>query len=315
MKTKITFFLMLMVTVAPAVFFFADQASAGQVVTEETREWARNALDREKKLDTVSTPDTIAVLYFNNSTKDAQFDLLRKGLSLMLTTDLSKVESVKVVERIKLQALVDEMGLQSTDLTREETDVRMGRLMGAEFLVGGDILKKDDTSFLLSSNMLNVPRNKISGKPEADGKLLDDLFDMEKQLLFKIISLLKIELTEKQKQELKKPMTKDPQAFMYFVQGVDESDKGNYEKAESFYKKAVERDPELTPAKDASREILELGILKPKIDRRQLLKIQKTRVSLTDMLTPVYPNKRFRLPQNMTQTCEVQIDWDTIPQN
>src|SRR5688572_24780539 len=55
---------------------------------------------------------TVAVLYFDNNSADPQYDVLQKGLADMLVTDLSQVESLQVVEREKLQQLVDELKLQ-----------------------------------------------------------------------------------------------------------------------------------------------------------------------------------------------------------
>ncbi len=294
---------------------FIGPVFAGQVVTNDTRKWAQNALKQEKTLKTVSMPNTLAVLYFNNSTGDPGFDLLKKGLALMLMTDLSRVEKIRMVERVKVQALVEELGYQTSGLTGPETATRMGKLMGAEFLVGGDIVKEKKDGFLLSSTLLKVPLEEISGRPEIRGQLLEELFIMEKKLLFDIIKLLKIELDEKQKQDLQKPFTTDVRAFLYFMQGIEESDKGNFRKADSLYRKAVEHDSDLTPAREASKELLNIGLIKPRVKRRILLKDQKSRTSYTDKLAPNYPNKRMKFPKNIIQTCEIQIDWETIPQD
>ena len=51
-------------------------------------------------------PPTVAVLYFDNNSPNREYDVLQKGLADMLVTDLSQVESLQVVEREKLQALV-----------------------------------------------------------------------------------------------------------------------------------------------------------------------------------------------------------------
>ncbi|MBE9580499.1 MAG: hypothetical protein IMF18_02650 [Proteobacteria bacterium] len=81
------------------------------MVTEEVRSWAKEALEQEKALKTISAPNTVAILYFYNKTEWSNLDLLQKGLTIMLITDLSKVEEIQIVERVKLQALVEELDL------------------------------------------------------------------------------------------------------------------------------------------------------------------------------------------------------------
>ncbi|MCI5121618.1 MAG: hypothetical protein D3908_10595, partial [Candidatus Electrothrix sp. AUS4] len=49
--------------------YSAALAQAGQVVTQTERDWASKALQQEKTLSTqgvTGTPNSIAVLYFNN---------------------------------------------------------------------------------------------------------------------------------------------------------------------------------------------------------------------------------------------------------
>src|SRR4051812_48202211 len=54
----------------------------------------------------------VTVLYFDNNSDRRELDVLRKGLADMLVTDLAAVEGLQVVEREKLQKLLDEMKLQ-----------------------------------------------------------------------------------------------------------------------------------------------------------------------------------------------------------
>ena len=115
-------------------------ASAGQVVTEKERHWARQALAQEAALDAARMPDnSISVLYFSNSTGKPDLDALQKGLAYMLATDLSTIKGLLVVERVKLQALVEEMDLGVSGLVEADSAPRVGRLLGARFLVSGDL--------------------------------------------------------------------------------------------------------------------------------------------------------------------------------
>lgn len=82
-------------------------------------------------------PGTVAVLPFLNR-GDAAQAVLSKGLTAMVITDLSKVPGLKVLERAKLQKLIDEMQLSEAGLVDEKTALRAGRLLKAEKIMLGD---------------------------------------------------------------------------------------------------------------------------------------------------------------------------------
>jgi TolB-like protein len=271
---------------------------AGQVVTESLKLWAQQALEQEQALKTISRPDTVAVLYFNNKTGWSKIDLLQKGLALMLITDLSNVKKFKVVERTRVQALVKELGLEKLGLVEPGTVPRVGRLLGAEYLVGGDILKRKINKFQLKSDLLKVSTKEIAGQSTSEGKLLVELFQMEKDLLFEIIKLLKVELSVEEKELLKKPLSISIEALLNFFKGIYNSDKENYREAAIFYEKALKEDPGLGIARDALQELQELGLI-PKKKKRLLLRSLRNRTSLTDQLTPEEPIKRAKTPKDV----------------
>ena len=71
----------------------------------------------------------------------------------MLITDLSKIKGIKVLERVKMQALVEELGLGISGLVEAKTFPRVGRLLGAQHLVGGDIVKGKMEDFQLPEGL------------------------------------------------------------------------------------------------------------------------------------------------------------------
>jgi TolB-like protein len=216
---------------------------AVEFVSDKDRAWARNALQQEKSFKAEADgPRTLAVLYFNNRTGWKQLDLLQKGLSLMLMTDLAKVKEIQLVERVKVQALVEEMGFGASGLVSVDTVPRVGKVLGAKLLVGGDIGKGGADIFQVNSDLLNVPTEKPLGSPSVDGKLLEELFRMEKDLLFEIIELLRIQLTPGQREELKEPITDSLEALFYWFEAVEQGDQGNYQQARDLLEKAAEID-------------------------------------------------------------------------
>lgn len=83
-------------------------------------------------------PNSVAVFDFAYW-GDKKYNVLAKGMTALIITDLSKVPGLKVLERQKLQKLMGEMKLSKTQLVDGNTKIRAGRLMKAEKLMLGDL--------------------------------------------------------------------------------------------------------------------------------------------------------------------------------
>ncbi len=225
-----------------------------QIVTDDLKSWAKEVLKEEKAIRSQSTRNTLAVLYFKNKTGHAEIDPLQKGLTLMLITDLSTLKGLQVVERVRLQALVQEMGLGPSGLIAPNTAPRVGRLLSAQWIIGGDILGRKNPPLQVLSNLLDVPTPKILGQPMAQGDL-SKFFLLEKELLFEIIKLLRIEITPDQEKVLKKPCSTNTMALLLLFKGIEASDQGDYEKAIEYYGKALVEDPNICMAQSALTEV------------------------------------------------------------
>lgn len=284
-------------------------AWGGQVVTEGIRQWANKVLEQEKSLETDIGAKTVAILYFNNKTGQTGLDPIQKGLTLMLITDLSTVEGLQVVERVRLQAVTEEMGLGVSGLVNSDTAPRVGRLLGARWLVGGDILGKAQASIHIDSSILDVPDPRILGQLTAGG-ILEEFFKIEKDLLFKIIKYLQIELAPEEIAMLEKPLTTNIKALLDLFKAIHASDQGNYNLAERYYERALKRDPAISPAKAALEELRSLKMTGPMQDKGgQLLHTLREETSLTDQQTPGVTTKREQSPEtdNISITIDVPV--------
>lgn len=241
------------------LFYTTALAQAGQVITQEERSWAKKALQQEKSMGAISTPNSVAVLYFNNKSGQAKLNPLQKGMAVMLITDLSKVEQLQVVERVRMQALLDEMDLGTSGVMDASTAPTVGKLLGAYFVTSGDILKSTSQDLALTSSVLDVPFESITKQPTVAGSL-DQLIKMEKKLLFSIIDQLQITLSPAKKQELEVPMSASATALLALFLGIDHSDKGQYSQAAKMYEQALVEDPNLKMAKSALQELKGMGL-------------------------------------------------------
>lgn len=303
MERKISFYML----GAFFMFFFLISAGwAGEVVTKETKLWAQKVLAEEKALPAITAPNTIAVLYFQNKSGNSALDPLRKGLTLMLITDLSQVKGLQVVERIKLQALVEEMGLGVSGLVDEGTAPRVGRLLGARWLVGGNILPAIEERLKIQAYPLDVPKGQVLGEPLREGNL-NDLFRLEKELLFELVKLLKIEVTPEEERAMRRLCTTSIKAFGELVRGIEASDRGEYEKAAAHYEKALQEDPQICIARGALNELKNLGLIKVTKRSQEMLRTLRERTSTTDQLTQDEITRRTRTPQQVPSPVKIDL--------
>ncbi len=243
-------------------FFCSTLCWSRQVVTDEDKSWAKNTIAQEETLQGTTTPNSLAILYFTNKTQWKRLDLLQKGLTLMLITDLSAIPDFQLVERVKIQALLDEMDLSDKAIFSPSHRARIGKLLGARHIVGGKILERATDQFRFDSRLLEIQAENIIANPQSQGTLLKELFQMEKKLLFEIIEELNIVLTDEQRTQLEKPVTFDIMALLHLFEGLILCDLEDYSKAVEKIQLALQRDPDFLLAKEFLADIY-LNFLKP----------------------------------------------------
>jgi tetratricopeptide (TPR) repeat protein len=202
---------------------------------------AKQALMEERKLQTLSPkPRTVAVFYFEDISPDDRFRHLQKALAAMIITDLSQVESLQVVERVRVQFLLAEMGLGQTGIVDERTAPRVGRLLGTESLIVGTM---EPGSLRVKTSVASTSQKGVVGAFSVMASE-PEFFELEKQIVFQIIKLLDVSLTPEEKRELERYHTKNLNAVVYFGQALEALDGGNWQEAKDFFKKALVEDPE-----------------------------------------------------------------------
>lgn len=202
----------------------------------------RAAIRRERSINVDKIPDnTIAVLYFVNSDRSVEGDAISKGLAELMTSDLMNVRQLRVIERIRLNILLNELQISPSELTDPNTITRIGKLLHVRTLVNG--------AFTLAGSDIHITMNltDVTGTKSFDvGKYygqFENIMSVEKDVVNGILEQLRIQLSYSDQDKLLKVSTKNFQAFMAFCYGIDLMDQERYSSAISNLKKAVEFDP------------------------------------------------------------------------
>jgi hypothetical protein len=180
-------------------------------------------------------------------------------MTLMLLTDLSQVPGLQLIERVKLQALAEELKLGSSGLVDQQTAPRVGKLVGASWIVGGDFIGGGEMTFDTKSRLLDVASSKISSQFSVPGTL-DDFLKTEKELAFMIVNKLKISLKPGVAAAIRKPCTTNMKALDALFRGVDASDRAEHQQAGELYTAALVIDPDVCVANEALKELVQMGL-------------------------------------------------------
>ncbi len=194
---------------------------------------------------------TVAIMYFNNGSivDNASFAPLSKGMADMLISELAQNGSVRVVERDRLQSLLEEQNLQNSDRVDKETAVRLGKILGAKHILMGGFVIDQARNMRIDVRAVSTETSAIIYTETLTGKS-DKLLDLVIQLGAKINTGLKLPAMKTASSTI--PAAKSPNQFkalMAMSQALEAEDSKNPAEAAKLYKSAVAMNPDFDRAK------------------------------------------------------------------
>jgi TolB-like protein len=196
---------------------------------------------------------TVAVMNFTMSALSSNVDYtpLSKGLAEVLITELARNPTIRVVERDRLQALLDEQGLSASGRVDMETIVRTGKLLGAGHVLIGVFVIDPREEVRIDVRAVNTETSEIVYGETVDGKA-DKLMRMISQLGEKVNAGLKLPARPADATKFVETGGKNPNQFramLLMSRAIEEQDKKNVGAAVALYKQAIEANPDFERAK------------------------------------------------------------------
>jgi tetratricopeptide (TPR) repeat protein len=219
------------------------------VTQEEAKAAAKDAVAREAQIAQVpGSPTTVAVLPFTIGGSNADLQPLQVGLADLVISDLAKPKKLTIVERDRIQAIVDEIALSKSGQVDATTAVREGKLIQAGRIVKGSLISTGGTSITMTSSVVNTETSQVVGAGMNANNTLDQLFSMEKTLVFDTFTDLGITLTPAEHQDVDRRPTQSLQAFLSYSRGLMSEDAGRLDEAVRFFDNASSIDPGFSAA-------------------------------------------------------------------
>ena len=223
------------------------RALAEMALRAQAAQNAKLALAQESTLTTQApTPATLAVLPVTIA-GDSSLQPLSRGLAELLTTDLALVRNLRLLERVQIGALLDELKLGQSGRADPATAARVGRMLRAERMVQGVATITENGPVRMSATVVRGTGEVRTGA-QANGTF-KHLLELEKQLVFSIAIQLGIELTEAERQRILRQGPRSLAGFLSYSEGLEAMDRGDYRAAAAAFNSAVRADPSFSAAR------------------------------------------------------------------
>lgn len=214
------------------------------LVREKASDWASQRIQSETALTTDPELDVLAVQPVAVLQGGDEFEGFGDALAEFIVQDLTKVQSLTLVERVQLDAILRELALARSGAVDPETAPRVGKLMGAGRVVTGSVVVLDDQELETSLFVTNVPRATLEDDVQRRARYdNDEFFAMQNALVFDILAAIGYEPTEEERILIDDVPTRSLGSFLAYGQGLAAERDGRQADAREAYRHSLEEDP------------------------------------------------------------------------
>ena len=235
----------------------ALEARIRELTQESMRAQVGAAVRAERLVPVDSIPsNTVAVPEFSMSGMPDSLAPLRRGLALIMTTDLSHVPQLRVVERERLNVLSAELArtehtvelpnapaAQRSTAVTEGTAQRDARFLGTRYFAQGGLAGRGADRLQLDAGLYDVRDSRLQSTGAPVAGRVRDVLGLEKQLVLQVLDSLHVRLSPAERSRIATPPTRSFDAFLAFSRGLDFEDRGMLPQATAAYQRAVHLDP------------------------------------------------------------------------
>ncbi len=205
---------------------------------------------------------TIAIMDFENNSVENfdKYKNLGNALAKIVISDFSVLSQLKVVERERLQYILDELELTSktvggAGVVDPASAPRIGKLLGAHTFVFGSFIQVGKT-FRIDASLVKTETSEILKTFSVEGKP-DELFELAKKLTLKITQGLDVEIEKAERKDLDKLGERDIpiEAVALFGDAMSKANQEKYGDALSSLEQALAHAPNFSKAQQM-RDVL-----------------------------------------------------------
>src|SRR5712691_5617321 len=192
-------------------------------------------------LPALPLPDkpSIVVLPFNNMSKDPEQDYFSDGITEDITSSLSKISSLFVIARNSAFTYKGK-AVKVQDVSKE---------LGVRYVLEGSV-RKADNQVRITAQLIDATTGGHLWSERYD-RPLKDIFALQDEIVQKIVTTLKLQLTLWEQGVLVRKTTDNLEAYDAFLRGMESMNRNTKEsvaQARQMFEKARELDPKYAEA-------------------------------------------------------------------
>jgi TolB-like protein len=199
----------------------------------------------------------IAVLPFTNggSYGPNKEDIapLEVGVQQMLLTELAQNPGLRIVERSRIREILEEQGLATNGQVDPRTAARVGKLVGARYVITGAFMDLYG-NFRLDGRIVDVETGEIIKTQEVNAKR-QNLYNLMVELASKITQGVNLPPLPAQVAQARMDRQIPTEAVTLYSRAQVYEDSGHPDRAIELYKQIAQRFPEMTEAKEALKQL------------------------------------------------------------
>lgn len=165
----------------------------------------------------------VVILPFENITQNPDDAWLSRSFSESLTMGLLRVEQLQLIERAQLQNVMKEQHLGQSVYADESKAPRLGKLVGAKWVVLGSFQKVGE-QLQANVRVVDVETGQIerARSAQVEGSL-ERIFQLQKQLAHQLVEQLNVQPEDRDIQDMDKVLesTQSLQAYRYYMEGKE----------------------------------------------------------------------------------------------
>jgi serine/threonine protein kinase/tetratricopeptide (TPR) repeat protein len=192
----------------------------------------------------IAKENSIAIMYFENLKDPEDKDKIAQMITALLITGLSESpEYIKVVSSQRLYDILKLLGKQDLKVIDKTVASEVAKKAGVRWILTGKVLQTKP-NIVLVSEISEATTGKIKATQKVSGATGEDLFTVVDKLSPQVATALSV--PEQAKKELDRPVadvtTHSQEAYRYYLEGIDYSNKFYSKEAEECFRKALEFD-------------------------------------------------------------------------
>jgi serine/threonine protein kinase/Tfp pilus assembly protein PilF len=187
--------------------------------------------------------NTLAIMYFENLVDREDKERLGEIVTNLLITGLSESKYLNVVSSQRLYDILKLLGKEGVKVIDKNDASQVATKAGAKWMLLGNILQVEP-QVILTSQLVEVESGRVLSSERITGEPGEKIFAIVDKLTVAVKKDLSLP-AQAQKEETPKVAdvtTHSPEAYRYYLEGVDYFYKVYYTEAEKSFRKALEYD-------------------------------------------------------------------------